>query len=132
MRGYIAWVLPEIERARLLNIFPARYPDVIAHHVTHQLNASDTDTLPKETSGRIIGMLDDGVGLQTLVVDMGFPRPDGEEYHITWSLDRSLGYKPKDSKKLCRDALSPDFGGSLYSSDVLIELVPSFIPHGGK
>ena len=89
--------MPERERARLLEVFAPVYPDVIAHHITHVFGVSDTHELPTGTTGTIIGVADDGEGVQALVVDMGKARPDGKPYHITWSLDKAAGRSAKQS-----------------------------------
>lgn len=54
------------------------------------------------TSIEVVGYADDGRGLEALLVavDGNTKREDGENYHITLSLDLVLGYKPKDSIKL--------------------------------
>lgn len=96
-KGWVSWVLPERERARLLEMIPPVYPDVIAHHITHAFGVSEDYDLPTETTGTIIGVADDGAGVQALVVDMGRDRPDGGTYHVTWSLDREAGRSPKQS-----------------------------------
>lgn len=55
---------------------------------------------PKEIN--VIGYVDDGKGLQALLVEIDgkVDRPDGKTYHITLSLDSLLGYKPVDSNKV--------------------------------
>ena len=35
-------------------------------------------------------------------IDGTIQRPDGEIFHITWSLDRQKGFKPVDSKDLLK------------------------------
>jgi len=87
----IGWLLDETDRAALLARFPPNWPDVIAHHVT--LASNTGDPLPTETSAEVVGEIDDGEGLQALVVAIGgtTDRPDGSSYHITWSLDRAAG-----------------------------------------
>jgi hypothetical protein len=98
--AYTAWVLPEEERARLLTAFPPQFPDVVAHHVTAQFGVPEDAPPPDEARFCVVGVTTDGRQLQTLVVsvDGQTTRPDGETYHVTWSLDRELGAKPKDSK----------------------------------
>jgi hypothetical protein len=85
--GFIGWALDRAERTQLLERFPPRYPNVVADHVT--LKFGDRDArLPTETGGEIVGVADDGRGVQALVVKIGgtTDRPDGSTYHITWSL----------------------------------------------
>jgi hypothetical protein len=99
--AYTGWTLPEQERARLLELFPPKYPDVIAHHVTLQFGVPEDAAAPESNTFAVVGVTDDGRQLQTLVVSVGghTTRPDGETFHVTWSLDRELGAKPKDSKR---------------------------------
>src|SRR3546814_13760953 len=87
------WKLDRNVRAQLLERFPPTWPDVIADHVTLQAGASANEPLPAQEAAEIVGKVDDGVGLQALIVsiDGRTDRPDGSTYHITWSLDRSRG-----------------------------------------
>jgi hypothetical protein len=96
------WLLPQEERAPLLALFPPRYPRVVAHHVTLKPGARKEDPLPRETSGRVVGLADDGKGVQALVVEIGGTtrRPDGSTWHITWSL--GPGRKPVESNEVIR------------------------------
>jgi hypothetical protein len=82
----IGWVVDEHQRVELLQQFPPAYPQVVAHHVTLTSNAQDP--LPARVIGDIVGIADDGSGVQALVVSIGgtTDRPDGGTYHITWSL----------------------------------------------
>lgn len=85
--GFVGWALDRAEREGLLRRFRPRYPDVIADHVTLKFGERAA-RLPTETSGEIVGEIDDGAGVQALVVRIGgtTDRPDGSTYHITWSL----------------------------------------------
>lgn len=83
----IGWQFDLEDRRQLLIRFPPVYPRVIADHVT--LGKAPPDApLPVETSGKIVGQVDDDAGLQALIVTIGGTtgRPDGSTYHITWSL----------------------------------------------
>jgi hypothetical protein len=93
------WKLDEAERAALLERFPPEWPDVIADHITLEGHAADDAPLPTAEHGEIVGGINDGEGLQAMVVaiDGSADRPDGSTYHITWSLDRSRGRKPVQS-----------------------------------
>ncbi len=125
MRGWIAWVLPERDRALLLKVFPPRYPDVLAHHITHIHGVPDDTALPTTSRARIIGETDDGKGVQALVVDMGHERPGGGTYHITWSIDRAAGRAPKHSNLAIAEV-----GYEPVTPIVLDDLKASFIPLG--
>jgi hypothetical protein len=86
-RFYVGWLLHPDDREVLLRRFPARYDEVVAHHVTQKFG--DVAALPPTaTAGEIVGMADDGLGVQAMVVkiDGTTDRPDGSTYHITWSL----------------------------------------------
>lgn len=98
----IGWLLDEGDRAALLERFPPRWRDTIAHHVT--LASQVTDSLPAETAGAVVGHVDDGAGLQALVVAIGgtTDRPDGSSYHITWSLNRKER-EAKESNDVLRE-----------------------------
>lgn len=86
--GYVGWALPEAERARLLARFPARYARPVAHHVTLVYGVGAGHPLPTAREGTILGLADDGEGLQALVVAIAgtTDRPGGGTYHVTWSL----------------------------------------------
>lgn len=93
---YTGWLVDPDDRARLLERFAPRYPQVVAHHVTLKFGDRQA-TPPTETAGEIVGEADDGAGVQALVVRIGGTthRPDGSTYHITWSL--GLGRQAKES-----------------------------------
>jgi len=100
VRGIVTgWKLEDGQRKALLERFPPEWPDVIADHVTLDAQAACDAPLPSETSGEVVGAINDGEGLQTLVLAIGgtTARPDGGTYHITWSLDRAQGRKPVQS-----------------------------------
>lgn len=96
----IGWLLDEADRAALLARFPPVWPDVIAHHVT--LRSATGQPQPTQTSGAVVGEVDDGEGLQALVVaiDGTTDRPDGSTYHITWSLDKARGREAVQSNQI--------------------------------
>lgn len=98
----IGWLLDECDRAALLERFPPGWRDTIAHHVT--LASQVTDPLPAETAGVVVGYVDDGAGLEALVVAIGgtTDRPDGSTYHITWSLNRKER-EAKESNDVLRE-----------------------------
>ena len=82
------WLLNEDDRAELLSVFPPIYRRVVAHHVTLKSRVSQGYPLPKAMEGYVVGIADDGEGVQALVVEIAGTthRPDGSTYHITWSL----------------------------------------------
>lgn len=97
---YTAHVLDVDSRTKLEHSFPPKYPDFIGHHITMKFGVSSDTAIDNNTHNiEVVGYADDGKGLEALVVsvDGEVTRPDGKKYHITWSLDRSKGYKPVDS-----------------------------------
>ena len=93
----LGWLLPPEEREPLLTLLPPRYERVVAHHVTLKPGVRPDHPLPRETAGRVVGVADDGRGVQALVVEIGgtTDRPGGSTYHITWSLGK--GRNPVES-----------------------------------
>ncbi len=121
--AYIGWLLPEWEKLSLLETFPPRYPDLVAHHVTLAIGKETEDMdLPTADTGKIVGVADDGVGIQALVVEIDgtTERPGlGGTYHITWSLDKEGGYSPKMSNDVIAVGWTP-------VSPISITLTPKF------
>ena len=90
-RQVAGWKLDPVDRARLLERFPPRFGQVVADHVTLRFGTDGDTPLPIATSGEVIGRVDDGAGVEALVVRIGgtTDRGDGSAYHITWSLGPS-------------------------------------------
>jgi hypothetical protein len=86
-KPFVGWLLDARDRAELLGAILPRYETVVAHHVT-LIYDPDRPDLPRETRGEVVGVADDGMGVQALVVQIGggVERPDGSTFHITWSL----------------------------------------------
>src|SRR3954471_5477684 len=104
MAGHVArWLLHPEDRNGLMAVFPPAYPEVVAHHVTLRAGVPQGFPLPTETEGFVVGMADDGAGVQALVVKIGGTtrRPDGSNYHITWSL--GSGRRAVESNDVIRD-----------------------------
>lgn len=98
----IGWKLDRGQRAELLQIFPPKYPELVADHVTLKVRIARDAELPCETQGEIVGRADDGKGVEAMVVRIGgtTDRPDGSIYHITWSLKE--GRKARESNDVLR------------------------------
>jgi hypothetical protein len=93
---YTGWLVDPAQRESLLQRLPARYANVVAHHVTLKFGDRHAEP-PQATHGRIVGEADDGAGVQAMVVEIGggVERPDGGVFHITWSL--AAGREAKES-----------------------------------
>jgi hypothetical protein len=98
-RWVTGWKLEAGDRASLLERFRPLFADLVADHVTLRSGTDARTPLPRETSGEVVGEIDDGAGVQALVVRIGgtTDRSDGSTYHITWSLDRARGRRPVES-----------------------------------
>lgn len=84
---YTGWLVDEATRETLLAQFPPVYPRTVAHHVTLKFGDQEARA-PGPVSATILGVADDGAGVQALVtaIDGSTARPDGGTFHITWSL----------------------------------------------
>ena len=85
----IGWLLDPESRDMLLAHIPPIYARTIAHHVTLKSGATRDEEAPEAKSAEVVGVADDGAGVQALAVRLNgtTDRPDGSTYHITWSLE---------------------------------------------
>lgn len=99
-RAVIGWKLDRDQRKELLQQFPPKFAEVVADHVTLAAKVSGNADLPSETHGEIVGRIDDGKGVEAMVVSIAgtTDRPDGSSYHITWSL--APGRRAKESNDM--------------------------------
>ena len=76
------------DRDRLLAAIPPGYPRVVARQVAPEGGEPPDFPLPAQAEGFVVGVADDGAGVQALVVEIrgATRRPDGGACHITWSL----------------------------------------------
>src|SRR3712207_2332396 len=90
------------DRESLLAAIPPAYPRLVAQHVALEGGEPPDFPLPSETEGFVVGVADDGAGVQALVVEIGgtTQRPDGSTYHIVWSL--APGRKLAESNDVIR------------------------------
>lgn len=102
--SYWAFVLDEESRNQLLMAVPAKFQDIITHHVTLAFGVPENAYI-SDGQGVVITPVweyfDDS--LQAVVVRVegyGLKRPDGKDFHITLSLDKSKGRKPVHSNEL--------------------------------
>jgi D-glycero-D-manno-heptose 1,7-bisphosphate phosphatase len=103
---YAAYEIDSDSREMLLEAFPPRHADVIAHHITHKYDATAADMPPVPAEVRVTGHHDNGA-IQVLVVQVDGRRHQAARadetprwYHITLSLDRAQGVEPKNSNDL--------------------------------
>ena len=115
----IGWKLDREQRSALLGQFEPAYPDAVADHVTLEIGAQ-SKPLPRPVDASIVGLSDDGRGVQAMVVSLDgtTDRPDGSTYHITWSL--SPGRKARESNDVIRER-----GWSPVDPPVPVKLEPA-------
>ena len=120
-RWVTGWKLDPGDRERLLARFPPLFSNVIADHVTLHTGTDHRTPLPRQRSGEIVGQIDDGRGVQALVVSIGgtTDRADGSTYHITWSLDRAQGRRAVES-----NAVIATLGWRPLPDPIPIRLIP--------
>jgi hypothetical protein len=96
---FTGWTLDPKQREKLLREIPPAYPDIVAHHVTLSAHATPVTPRPSPVHAEIVGAVDDGNGVQALVVEINGTsrRPGGGTYHITWSLDKRRGRRAVES-----------------------------------
>jgi hypothetical protein len=84
----LGWRVDPDDRTRLLAALPPRYETVVADHVTLRTGVEPGTPDPPPVRGEVVGVADDGQGVQALVVrvDGTMHRPGGGTFHITWSL----------------------------------------------
>lgn len=91
----VGWKLDRGQRDRLLALFPPRYADAVADHVTLAAKVGKDEPLPEPATAEIVGRANDGTGVEAMVVavDGSTERPGGGRFHITWSLARGRNAK---------------------------------------
>lgn len=119
----VGWTLDRDDRVRLLQTFPPHWPDIIADHVTLH-PGKPSDPLPAPAKAEIVGHVDDGRGVEALVVrlDGTTDRPDGSTYHITWSLDRARGRRARESNDVIKA-----LGWTALREPIPIRITPSVV-----
>lgn len=100
--AFNGWMLPDTERARVLGTFTPKYSVVKASHVTL---AIDDKTIPADAEIHIVGVADDGAGMEALVctVNGELNRPDGGIFHLT------LSHEPHRSAKEANEVVQQGY-----------------------
>lgn len=126
---YVAYQIDEASREKLLSAFQPKYPDVIAHHITHKYGAGPEDVPPPPGKVRVVGYHDSGA-IQVLVVDVDGKRnqvtpPDTPKkfYHITLALDRAQGVSPSKSNAVLQKTASEQGEAAVYNLPEPIEIL---------
>jgi len=104
-KKYLAFVLDNKSREKLIKAFPPSFNTTICHHVTIKFNDIDIEDVEKYhdiTRASVVGIISEE-DLEALVVNFAskIKRDDGSIYHITHSLTKGKK-KPVDSNKLLK------------------------------
>ena len=104
-----AFVVDGGDRERLAHKFPPKFPDFIGHHITHRFGIRPNGNYGEQMVVHLVGYACNDIGLEAFVVAVNgnTTRPDGKTYHLTWSLDRTKGFKPVDSGGLVEGKWQP-------------------------
>lgn len=105
---FTGYAVSESTRKTLMGLFPPKYPEVIGHHITEKFGVKKTDPAPDAPETvRVVGYADDGHKVEGFLVEVNgsTKRPSGGFYHLTWSIDRSKGAKPKDTNDIMESAV---------------------------
>ena len=134
-KPYAALVIDTPSRNAILERFPARYPRIVAHHLTILYGTHDPAVLFTPDTVDIIGHCSDNTGIEALLcrVNGHLFRDDGHPWHITLSINPDLEapdflkpyelritdpqlannapakYAPAMSNPLLRRGLNPDY-----------------------
>lgn len=116
----IRWRLDPRDREVLLRRFPPKYAQTVADHVTLAAKVAASTPLPPKMSAHVTGYVDDGRGVEALVVsvDGSSDRPDGSIYHSTWSLEP--GRRAKESNEVLKK-----HGWQALDEPIPLTLVPA-------
>jgi adenosylcobinamide amidohydrolase len=124
--GYNGYKLTDNARKELLAAVPAMFPDVVAHHVTHEFNIAESDP-PYVGTVRVVAVASNDMIQAVLVKVLGtVTRAHGDSfYHVTLSMDKNAGAKANDSNALIKDS-----GDWIAVVPFDIDVIPTFFPFG--
>lgn len=122
-KGYNGYLLTDAGRQDLFVHIEPMFPDVIAHHVTHEFGVYDS-LPPDATSVRVVATVSNNkVQAAIVTVNGSEVRDENSFYHITISLDKSAGAKAVGS-----NALIADENNWQDVDPFNIPVVPTFFP----
>ena len=117
---YSAYVIDEVSRKRILDVFSPKFPETIAHHVTYRF--PDQEPPPVVELYEVVGYASNH-RLECLIVSLDglLERPEGGIYHITLSIDREQGAKPVQSNQVIQS------GWTLLDESITITAQPQLL-----
>jgi hypothetical protein len=118
----VGWTIDPLILAELRRRIPPKYIGIMMPHCTLSFHTHRHAALPAAANGRIYGRVDDGIGVEALLIsiDGEKSRPDGKLFHITWSLAK--GRKPRESNDVIKSR-----SYDLLIDDIHITLIPTYI-----
>lgn len=119
-KGYVAFNLSDAAHAMLLDRHPAKFPMIVAHHVTFAFGVDESFELPQDAEVKVVGYAcDDKIECVVVEVNGSTQRPsDGKLFHITISHTKDA--KPVQSNDLLRDQ------GYESVENFFLETIPTF------
>jgi hypothetical protein len=106
METYSAYVLSKKSRRELLTVFPPKFSEVRAHHITVKFGLSKSDQKPHSANIEVVGYAsDDSLEAAVVAVNGRTGRSDGSIYHIT--LSHGPGRKASQSNGLLANGWEP-------------------------
>lgn len=98
-KGFLAFNLIPESRNLVLSKFPAKFNNVVAHHITYKFKVTESEPIPEHCELKVIGY-SSNENIECLVVEVNgsIVRPDQKVYHLT--LSHNDGAKPVHSNDL--------------------------------
>jgi len=130
-KGYTAYLIPEKERNKILSLFSPSFEKLILHHITHEFDVYSGKQIPDCRKAKITGYVkyvdENNKGIEIFIVSVcgKSRRPDGNLYHITFSLSESK-YKPFMSNRFINSS-EYDKEYKKLKKPLEIEVEPVFI-----
>ena len=121
-KGYIAYNLTASAREKILNLFPPKFSNVIAHHTTFSFGVNENTPLPEAADIEVIGYAcNNNIECVVVNVNGSSVRGDGGTYHIT--LSHNDNAKPVHSNDLIKEGFD-------LVTPITLETVPTFNAFG--
>ena len=116
---YSGYLLSNKSKQYLFDLFPPMYPNIYAHHITEEFGIKGNASAPTPPNDiKVVGYMNNGYSIEGLLVEIDgkVSRPNGGDYHITWSIDKKVA-KPVDTNKLTSTA-------RMLNTPIAISVIP--------
>ena len=116
---YSAYIVPELTRQHILDIFPAKFDKVVAHHVTYDFDVAEEQKPPECTDAYIVGCHAND-RIQALVIELDgqrFQQTENEKryLHLTLSRDTKQNVRSVESNDLLETIVAKSGEVALYN-----------------